>query len=212
MLFPFVYLVSFVFKLLHIESIQNLRGATYPSGIWETSTQVHAVCLCTCVLVSLFTSIACQECYTGKSVPYRGQLVCTPAILLLAFLLAGCAAIPGLPAGTSAPRLISRQQAIDIAVKTASMSAPEISGALEPLTNIRAEQIALHEAEQRIPVQGSFPLGYTGITPVWYVTMDGLWQNEAAAPGATAVPSPYHHAILVLDAVTGDEIHHMLTP
>ena len=134
------------------------------------------------------------------------------SVFLFALLLTACSAAPGLPAPTAASKLISRQRAIEIAVKSVAMSAPETSGALETPTNIQAEKITLGEAEQRIPTRGSFPAGYTAAVPVWYVTMDGLWQDEAPAPGVTVTPGYYHHAILVLDAVTGDEIHHILAP
>ncbi len=92
------------------------------------------------------------------------------------------------------------------------MSAPEVSGALVTPAAVQAALITLGQAEKRLPTQGSFPAGYSPETLVWYVTMDAVWKDEAVAPGITPVPSYYHHAILVLDAATGDEIHHILTP
>ncbi len=136
----------------------------------------------------------------------------TPAVLLLALLLVACAALPGLPARTPAPRLITRQQAIDIAVKSASLSRPEVSAALEPLTNIKAEQMLLWQAMYRMTGSANIPNGYLPGAPVWYVTMDGLWQDEMPAPGITPVPGYYRHAMEIIDALTGMEIEGGMRP
>ncbi len=137
-----------------------------------------------------------------------------PALLLLVFLLGACTAVHFAPASTPTPRLISRQQAIEIAVKSASMSRPEVSPAIATPSNIRAEQMLLWQAMYRATGSPDLPYGYVMPgAPVWYVTMDGLWQVEAAPPGLTPPPSSYlHHATEIIDAVTGMEIDGSLRP
>jgi hypothetical protein len=97
-------------------------------------------------------------------------------------------------------------------VKIASSSAPEVSGALVPPTNIQAESMRLAEAMQRMFGNPDVPRGYAAEMPVWFVTMDGLWASEASAPGVTATQQPYHHYIVVLDAANGMEIEASLRP
>jgi hypothetical protein len=134
--------------------------------------------------------------------------------LLLVFLLAACSASPALSGravGTPTLKLIARQQAIDIAVKSASMSRPEVSPALTKPGNIQAEQISLGEAMRRAG-NGEIRCAACASTPVWFITMDGLWEDEMPAPGVTAIPGYYHHATEIIDAVTGKEINGSLRP
>lgn len=130
------------------------------------------------------------------------------AVVFLAFLLAACA----VPPAATATGLITRQQAVAKAVDSASMSAPEVSGALVAPTNVQAMQITLGEALLRMGENANPPGGYSRELPVWYVTMDGLWEGEMAAPGVTVTPARYHHRIVVLNAVTGMEIESSLRP
>lgn len=130
------------------------------------------------------------------------------AILIASLLLSGC--VPS-QAPTRAS-LFTREQAVAAAVKIASNSAPEISGALSPPGNIQAERMTLAEALQRMSGDAKLPPGYSADAPVWYVTMDGLWASEALAPGVTATQRPYHHYRVILDARTGTDIESSLTP
>ncbi len=132
------------------------------------------------------------------------------AALLLGIFLAGCISPPW-AAPTSAVK-IGREQAIAAAVRIASQSAPEISGALVTPQNIQAEQITLKEAMQRMGSQMQLPTSYRADTPVWIVTMDGLWASEAQAPGVAATQIPYHHYFVILGASTGMEIESELRP
>ncbi len=135
-----------------------------------------------------------------------------PALLLLAFLLGACARAPVLPISTSTPRLITRQQAIETMLKVVSVSQPEISPPLAPLTNVQAEQMPLWQAMYRMNGSANIPNGFMPGAPVWYVTVDGLWQDVMPAPGITPVPAYYHHATEIIDAVTGMEINGSLRP
>ena len=92
------------------------------------------------------------------------------------------------------------------------MSRPEVSGALLSPQNVQAEQMALSQAMQRLPGSPSVPAGYDPQMPVWMVMMDGLWTNEVQAPGVTATQTPYHHCVVILDALTGMEIGSSLRP
>ncbi|HEX8992880.1 MAG TPA: hypothetical protein VF784_14465 [Anaerolineales bacterium] len=130
------------------------------------------------------------------------------SVVMLALLLAACA----VPPAATATGLITRQQAVAAAVERASMSAPEVSGALIAPTNVQASQITLGEALLRMGENANPPGGYSRELPVWYVTMDGLWEGEMTAPGVTVTPARYRHCIVVLDAVTGMEIQGALRP
>jgi len=110
--------------------------------------------------------------------------------------------------------LINRQEAVDAALKIASSSQPEISGALVTPQNVQTEQMTLGEAEQRIHGNPTAPSGHAPEMPVWYVTMDGLWANEVSAPDLTpsVTQQPYHSYRIILDARTGLEIESSLQP
>jgi hypothetical protein len=131
-------------------------------------------------------------------------------ILFVILFFAACRPAPVATARVSA--FITREQAIAGAKRIASSSAPEISGAQIPPQNIQAEQTTLIRAMQRITGETQLPEGYGPDAPVWYVTMDGLWDNEMLAPGVTVTQVPYHHYLIILDAVTGMSIETILRP
>ncbi len=134
-------------------------------------------------------------------------------LLLLAILLSGCAvpALPGAPVATATPKLLTRQQAIAIAVQSASASRPEVSPALAAPSNIQAERMSLAQAI-RLTKDREIRCAQCASVPVWYVTMDALWEDQASAPGVTVTPGYYHHATIILDAVTGNELSSSLRP
>jgi hypothetical protein len=134
-----------------------------------------------------------------------GHLMRTAAVILMCWILSGCGMLTG-------KGLLSQEQAIAAAVQDASMSRPEVSEALVTPQNIRAEQMQLGEALKLLPDNASMPPGADPQTPVWVVTVDGLWADEMEAPGITATQVPYRHYLLVLDAVTGMEIASSLRP
>jgi hypothetical protein len=120
---------------------------------------------------------------------------------------------PHAPVATAkASSFITREQAIANAIRIATSSAPEISGAQVPPQNVQAEQTTLSRAMQRITGETQLPEGYGPDAPVWYVTMDGSWANEMSAPGVTVTQVPYHHYFIILDAVTGMSIETALRP
>jgi len=139
------------------------------------------------------------------------------ATLFLPILfLAGCGSTP-VPSPTPGPTpldaaVITREQAIATAFKIASTSVPEISGALVAPSNVQAKLITLGQAMQQMFGNADAPRGYAADMPVWYVTMDGLWANQAQAPGITAAQMPYHHYIVVLVASNGMQIEGSLRP
>jgi hypothetical protein len=129
-------------------------------------------------------------------------------ILFVSLFLAGC----GVALTPAHDLFITREQAITNARRIASSSAPEISGAQVPPQNIQAGQTTLSRAMQRMTGETQLPEGYGPDTPVWYVTMDGLWVNEMPAPGVTVTQVPYHHYFIILDAVTGMSVETVLRP
>lgn len=109
---------------------------------------------------------------------------------------------------------ISKQEAIAVALEIASTSGPEISRPQEKPSNIRAEQITLAEAVNRINKNNQPANRYDPNMTVWFVTMEGLWLGEMSAPGVvpTPEPVPYHHYLIILDAKTGLELESSLLP
>ncbi len=133
-------------------------------------------------------------------------------VILMCLLLASCSKVPVAANTLTIISLLSREQAIAAALQNASMSRPEVSGALVSPQNVQAEQMTLSEAMKRLPGNPSVPARYKPQMLVWVVTMDGLWASEVQAPGITATQAPYHHYLVVLDAITGMEIESSLQP
>ncbi|HLO30746.1 MAG TPA: hypothetical protein VK249_16490 [Anaerolineales bacterium] len=128
-------------------------------------------------------------------------------LLLTILFLSGCA-----KASHITDHGISEQEAIDIALKLAAMSRPEMSGSLVAPSNVQAEQMRLAEAIKRISKNSDAPAGYTPDNLVWLVTMDGLWLDEFGSPTDSATQEPYHHFITILDAKSGLEIESAAHP
>jgi len=109
--------------------------------------------------------------------------------------------------------LINRQAAIDAALKIASSSMPEVSGALVTPQVVQAHQMTLGDALRLH--QDTTPMnGYSSDTLVWVVILEGLWASEANAPDATPsiTQQPFHSYTIILDAKTGLEIGGSLRP
>ena len=106
---------------------------------------------------------------------------------------------------TPAPA-ISRQAAIDIALKIASTSQPEMSGALVTPEAVRAELTTLVTATRRLTGSDSVGAGYSPDMAVWLITMDGTWTDEFPRPTDMPAPEPYHHYGVILDASSGESI------
>jgi len=127
--------------------------------------------------------------------------------LLTILLLSGC---------TKESRItdngISEQEAIDAALKSASMPRPEISGSQVAPSNIHAEPMTLGEATKRISKNNDIATGYTSDMLVWFVTMDGIWLDEFPRPTDSPTPVPYQHFIIIVDAKSGLEIESAAHP
>jgi hypothetical protein len=128
---------------------------------------------------------------------------------LVAFALiwiAGCSTfINNLQTPTASP-YISEQQAIDIAIASVSVSAPERSGSLIPIENARAELMTFADAENRMGLGYVHPTDQN--TMVWLVSGDGLWTDGFPSPAESprTSPTPLHHFMEILNAKTGDAI------
>jgi hypothetical protein len=107
---------------------------------------------------------------------------------------------------------ISKQKAIEIAIESASMSHPELSGSQVPPSNIRAQQMTLEEATRRIYEGNHVGDGYAPDMLVWIVTMDGMWLDEFPRPTDVPAPKPYRHLVMILNAKTGEEIESAARP
>jgi hypothetical protein len=108
---------------------------------------------------------------------------------------------------------ISKQEAMDVALKSASVSRPEMSGSQVTPSNVKAEQMTLIEAVKRIDANNdSVAAGYSPDMLVWLVTMDGLWLAEFPRPTAVPAPEPYRHVMIILDAESGLEIENAALP
>ena len=125
-------------------------------------------------------------------------------VLLSLLLLCGCS--------KESSQGISEQEAIRIAVESASMSRPELGGSQTPPTNLHAEQMTLAEAVRQIDESNSVAAGYSADMPVWLVTMEGNWLNEAPRLTDVPTPEPYHRFLLIIDAKTGSEIESAARP
>jgi hypothetical protein len=124
----------------------------------------------------------------------------------LVLLLAGCATAGGEQRIATPAPLISRQAAIDIALRIASTSHPEMSGALATPENVQAELTTLVTATRRLTGSDSVGTGYSPDMAVWLVTMDGTWTDEFPRPTDMPAPEPYHHYGVILNASSGESI------
>jgi hypothetical protein len=132
-------------------------------------------------------------------------------VVFTLFLLIGCSINPGC-SQTPAPSLISEQQAIEIAIKSASAGRPELSGAKIPPKNVRAEQMTLAAALKRVMGDGGIPAGEDPNMTVWVVSMEGIWTDEFPRPTGIPIPEPYRHFSVILNAKTGAEIGSAANP
>lgn len=138
----------------------------------------------------------------------------TAVLLSLTLLFASCTAtLDSAPATASGP--LTRQQAIDAAMRIASSSKPEVGAPIGSLSIAKVEQTTLGEALQRLPGKPSPSAGYSPQMQVWYVAIDGLWPALPPNPpnlGTTSTQVPYHQLVAILDARTGMEIETWMTP
>ena len=126
---------------------------------------------------------------------------CQCLFFLIMLLLSGC------KQGSIVPdKGLNQQEAIEAALKIASMSQPEISGAQVTPSNVQAELMTLGKAVKRIQEDNSVATGDDPEKLVWLVTMDGIWLDEFPLPTGMPTPEPYHHFAIIIDQKTGWEI------
>jgi len=131
-------------------------------------------------------------------------------ILAIAILLLiGCGAVRG------EQPIISREEAIAIALQIARAPQPELSPALTEPVNVQAERMTLIDAYRRLDVTTELGAGpYDKETVVWLVTMEGTWTVEFPRQPDAPEPEqePYHHYAIILDATSGSTIMGMGGP
>jgi len=131
-------------------------------------------------------------------------------LAIAVLLLLGCAAVRG------EQQLISREEAIAIALQIARAPQPELSPALTEPVNVQAERMRLIDALRL--VDETIGLGgdpYDKETVVWLVTMEGTWMIEfPRQPPDAPEPEqePYRHYAIILDATSGTTIMGMARP
>jgi len=132
-------------------------------------------------------------------------------LAIAVLLLIGCGAVRG------EQPIISREEAIAIALQIARAPQPELSGALTEPTNVQAEQMKLIDAYRRLDVTTELGAGsydYDNEAVVWLVTMEGVWTDEfprptdvpEPEPSDVPEPEPYRHYAIILDATSGSVI------
>ena len=132
--------------------------------------------------------------------------MCYARVVLLLLLLAGCSASVDSAAPPTASPLISRETAIERAIQNTAQSRPELSMSLVEPELESAEQLTLADATQRYFADGGINVNYDPATPVWVVTLDGIWLDEFPRPTELPAPAPYRHVVIVLNARTSEEM------
>ena len=124
-------------------------------------------------------------------------------------LLIGCGAVRG------ERQIISREEAIAIALQIARAPQPELRPALTEPVNVQAERMKLIDAVRRLDETTELGAGsYDDEAVVWLVTMEGTWTVEFPRPPDALEPErePYHHYAVVLDATSGSTIMVLARP
>ncbi len=101
---------------------------------------------------------------------------------------------------------ISRQAAIDTALKISSASQPEMDGGLTTSENVHAELTTLAVATKRLTGSDDVGAGYSPDMAVWLVTMDGTRTGESSHPADMPAVEPYPQYGMILNAASGESI------
>ena len=131
-------------------------------------------------------------------------------LLVLLLLSAGCSANADSTATPTANPFISQEAAVERAIQNTAQSRPELSGAKVAPQNVRAEQMTLAGATQRY--FANVNLNHDPATPVWVVTLEGIWLDEFPRPTELPAPAPYRHVVMILNARTSEEIAMSVRP
>ena len=123
--------------------------------------------------------------------------------LLIALLLASCSNIGvGSPIPTPTPvTAISLEEAKRIAVEAGSQGWPEIAPLSTAPRVLQTELLTFKEIYDR--QNKSMPRPEDPQTLVWYVQLEGLWQEVYPRPPASPTSVPLPHLIVMIDAQTG---------
>jgi hypothetical protein len=119
-------------------------------------------------------------------------------ILVVAFVVAACGG--GAPTATPDDGLLTREDAIDLAVEKLKRPLPEFTGVENPRNPV-AWRMTLGEYGQRT---GSSVSSDGADTPVWVVQVEGESNSAGTVPPESR--TTYRYAAAVLDARTGNLI------
>jgi hypothetical protein len=149
-------------------------------------------------------SSVCRE-HHHPAVPKRRSKTVVWRVLagFMLLSLVACSTFDSQQATPTISTSISQQKAIASALEIASHGGVEINGTLVEPTNVRAESTTFGNAMERFTGSAEVPVGENPDTPVWLVTMEGLWTGGFPMPTDTPTAEPYHHFVVVLDANTG---------
>jgi len=101
---------------------------------------------------------------------------------------------------------VSREQAIEAALDIARSPQVEISPAQVPPRNVEAKLTTRADARRRVEgIDATLADADVG-RPVWLVTMEGLWRSGFLMPTGVPTPEPYPRHMVVLDAMTGEQL------
>ncbi len=112
-------------------------------------------------------------------------------------------------ATTATPAVkLSREQAIEAALEIARSPQVEIGPAQVPPRLILAEITTYAEVQrQEMHIPDDLLAGTgAGERVVWLVTMEGRWENGFPVPTGVPTPEPYPRYMVVLDAMTGEQL------
>lgn len=134
-----------------------------------------------------------------------GRLI---GLALVALAIAGCGPLERqiTPRPDAPPPGPSKADILERAAQIAGQARPELSGAQVAPTNLQATRMTLRSALQQLDGAPPLPGGADPNTPVWLVTMDGLWLDEFPRPAGLPAPEPYRRYTIIINALTGAEI------
>jgi len=108
----------------------------------------------------------------------------------------------GSPIPTPTPvTAISLEEAKRLAIETGSQGHPELTPLSTTPRVLQAELLTFKEIYDR--QNTSMPRNEDPQTLVWYVQLEGLWQDVYPRPSTSPTSEPLPHLIVMIDAQTG---------
>ncbi len=103
---------------------------------------------------------------------------------------------------------LSREQAVEAALEMARSPQVEIGPAQVPPQNVQAVLTTYAEVQrQEMHTDDDLLRGTdAGERLVWLVIMEGRWENGFPMPTGVPTPEPYPRYMVVLDALTGEQV------